>query len=390
MQLAAVHLLYPGATHTRYEHSLGVAHLANKFMTHLQAAQPELQIKEEHLQAVVLAGLCHDVGHGPWSHTFESFLHRYNPTTSHEDRSVEIMKLIISRHNIDIKPEIVEAAGKYIQGEVYEPYPKWLAQVIANKEDDIDLDKFDYLGRDTNRTLNIAHFEYERLIVNCRVIENKLAWKLSDMSTIDRMFYNRNDMFKRVYQHRVNQSLECMICDMLEAADEYLHLFDAADDIDKYISIDDRIMYQIENGEGGEEAQQIARRITSRNLYKCIAEFRMKPENNEGMTYSQAPESNLSDDIEAYDERIAGKLRVVKSKYRYGIKRDHPLLHIAFWKHGSNKIIQLSEAELSCIVPVHFVERAMRVYVTDNQYYSAAVRAVEAWKVDKHIVENQN
>ena len=130
--------------------------------------------------------------------------------------SVEILRFIVEKYKLDIAKEVIDAACKYICGEVYDNFPGWLSQVVSNSRTDIDIDKFDYLSRDNNRTLSTNRFEYDRLIVNCRVIDNQLAWKLSEIPTIECMFYTRNDMHIRVYKHRVVQSIGCMIRDVLE------------------------------------------------------------------------------------------------------------------------------------------------------------------------------
>jgi hypothetical protein len=70
---------FQGATHTRYEHSLGVAYLANMVISMIQKEQPELNITDREVRLVTVAGLCHDLGHGPFSHAFEVRSHRISP-----------------------------------------------------------------------------------------------------------------------------------------------------------------------------------------------------------------------------------------------------------------------------------------------------------------------
>ena len=76
-QLGGSVYVYPSANHTRKEHSIGVAHLAGVAATHLRACQPELCIDDEDILCVKLAGLVHDIGHGPFSHMFEEFIHKH-------------------------------------------------------------------------------------------------------------------------------------------------------------------------------------------------------------------------------------------------------------------------------------------------------------------------
>ena len=67
-QLGVTSLVFPGGTHTRFEHSLGVGHLANIMVRRFRALQPELEVEEHEARLVHVAGLCHDLGHGPFSH----------------------------------------------------------------------------------------------------------------------------------------------------------------------------------------------------------------------------------------------------------------------------------------------------------------------------------
>lgn len=78
-QLGVAYLVFPTASHNRFEHSIGVAHLAGRLATRLQAGQPELAITEQDVLCVQIAGLCHDLGHGPFSHQFEDLIKKVRP-----------------------------------------------------------------------------------------------------------------------------------------------------------------------------------------------------------------------------------------------------------------------------------------------------------------------
>ena len=380
-QLGNVQYVFPGANHSRFEHCLGCCHLASRFMEHLDSNQPELKITPEQKQIVIIAALCHDLGHGPYSHLFEQAIKPINPEWSHEEMSGTLLKYIVENYKIDIPQEIIEAACDAINGYEREGYPSWLFTIVANKENDVDIDKFDYLSRDLNRTLNISRFEYDRLIVNCRITEGRLSWKLSEIPTLERLFFNRNDMHNRVYKHRVVQSIDEMVLDMLIAAGEHLNYDEITSDPKEFCKYDDRILYLCELGNFGEEAQRLAKDIKLRNLYKCVGSLRIRPGNVQGETYSQQPASRLCEDITALSPNLPASIfRVVPMKFRYGINRGkHPLLGIPFWKPGVNHIINLSQDDISCIVPQYFAETAMRVFITDPTKVDEAKAAVAKW-----------
>lgn len=89
-QLGTTWLLYPGATHTRFEHSIGVAHLASQMVRHIALRQPELRISEADVLCVAIAGLCHDLGHGPFSHLFEHTVHHMEATKREHVKTQEL------------------------------------------------------------------------------------------------------------------------------------------------------------------------------------------------------------------------------------------------------------------------------------------------------------
>lgn len=380
-QLGTVCYVYPGANHTRFEHSLGCCHLAVIFMEHFQKIQPELKITKTQIQAVVLAALCHNLGHAPFSQVFDTFAKEINPGWYNKNMSCKLLKYIVKEHKINIPDNVVDAACSFILGEAHKDFPEWQSQLVNNKCD-IDVNKFDFLARDLIRTVNIGKFEYDRLIFHCRVIDGKLAWRISEVPTIERLFYNRNDMHMRVYQHRVSQSVGCMIRDIFQILDSKLHFEELMEEPSLFWKFDDRFLYRVERGDYGKDAQDLAHRITIRDIYKCVGELRVKPDNTEGERYSQQCPSSIEDDISMNGGFSADNLRVVSMRFRYGLSRDqHPLLSVPFWKPGNDKIIYLSTEEISCICPAHFQESAIRVFVTEKSQIEEAQKAFDKWKV---------
>jgi HD superfamily phosphohydrolase len=355
-------------------------------MEHLDRVQPELGVQGKWTQAVVIAALCHDLGHGPWSHCFEALAHLYQPEWDHEENGGRILRYIVSNYEVDIDKDVIDAACAFIQGRECPGFPKWLSRIVSNHDCDIDIDKFDYISRDMNRSICSCGFEYDRLIVNCRVVNDQLSWKISEIPTIERLFFNRNDMHERVYQHRVKQAFELMVVDMLFAAEEALNIGPALSDAVAFCQFDCRLQYVIERGDCGAEAQAIAKAMQCRKVYKLIGEIRVKPNNPEGEAYSQLPRDQILEDIAEAAEIPAERFRLKKMEFRYGLdKSTHPLLKIPFWKPRQEGIVTLTSDELSCIVPAYFRETGLRVFITDPSLVPVATAGFEKWKAKKGL-----
>ncbi|XP_048840193.1 deoxynucleoside triphosphate triphosphohydrolase SAMHD1-like [Brienomyrus brachyistius] len=102
-QLGGAYFVYPGASHNRFEHSIGVAHLAGRLVRALRKQQPELHISPRDELCVQIAGLCHDLGHGPFSHMFDgTFIPKMHPDSKwkHEKASVEMFKYMVKKNKL--------------------------------------------------------------------------------------------------------------------------------------------------------------------------------------------------------------------------------------------------------------------------------------------------
>ena len=176
--------MFSCAASKRFEHSIGVSHLSKKFVQQLRLNQPELDITDADVLCVEIAGLCHDLGHGPFSHLYDGkFLPAAGNTPEfvHEHASIGIFELLIAHNNLmphfkksGLNEEDVHFIKELILGDEDESpvgfqwkgrgEKTFLYDIVANKRNGIDVDKFDYFARDCH-VLNIQKsFDSTRLM----------------------------------------------------------------------------------------------------------------------------------------------------------------------------------------------------------------------------------
>lgn len=185
-QLGTVSLVYPSANHTRFEHSLGVYHLADRAIGHLGLRHD----RAEHVRA---AALLHDVGHGPFSHNLEGLLHRrtgkYHDDVEGIIRHGEIAT-ILDNHGVSASEicSLVRGEGK-------------LGQLVAGE---LDVDRMDYLVRDAHHTgVPYGTIDHGRLIRALRFVGDELVLDEGNVQTAESLLLARALMNPTVYSHHV-------------------------------------------------------------------------------------------------------------------------------------------------------------------------------------------
>ena len=265
-QLSGAHLIYPGAQHTRFEHSLGVMHIASMAG---QALAEKGVVSSDDIQNLRLASLLHDIGHGPFSHLFEEIFEEKRKI-SHEDLGRDIILKteigdIISKNGFDKKLITKLAFG--------DSKLQFMNEIISGV---LSADMMDYLLRDGYFTgAEHAKIDHHRLTHSLDVYKNKLALDKSSLVNFETMMISRYQMFKAVYFHKTVRAGEVMLLEAMDLAEGELGL--SSMNLDEYLQLsDDVILAKLlnlpEHNSKLKASKKIATDYLNRNLFKSVFE----------------------------------------------------------------------------------------------------------------------
>lgn len=202
-QMGLSHLVYPGANHTRFHHALGCLHLMKKSLDILKSKG--IKISEEEEEAVLVAILLHDIGHGPFSHALE---HSIVSDLSHEYLSLQFMDKLNQDFDGKLTLAITIFKGDY--------HKKFLCQLISSQ---LDIDRLDYLKRDSFYTgVAEGNINSERLINMLNVVDNELVVEEKGIYSIEKFLVARRLMYWQVYLHKTSLCAEQMLISVLRRA----------------------------------------------------------------------------------------------------------------------------------------------------------------------------
>ena len=206
-QLGLASVVYPGARHTRFQHSLGAFHLMSEAIQNLQ--QKGQFIFDSEAEAVQAAILMHDIGHGPFSHVLENTLIH---GISHEEISLMMMEEINRSVNGQLNLAISIFKGEY---------PKnFLHQLISSQ---LDMDRLDYLRRDSFYTgVTEGNIGSARIIKMLNVIDDSLVVEQKGIYSLENYLTTRRLMYWQVYLHRTCVAYEKVLVNMLKRAKELI------------------------------------------------------------------------------------------------------------------------------------------------------------------------
>jgi len=291
-QLGICYFVFSSASTSRFEHSIGVYHFTGLMLNVLRNQDPDkiyyiphygpTKLTPEFIEKVKIAGLLHDVGHGPFSHLFDELVEEKYPELHHEARSKIILEIVIKEKTKYTDIDILLMNNLIDPPEDCKNH--FLFLIVANSVGGPDADKFDYLVRDSLQVGEGRPFEAGRIINEIRLIDGKLAYPETVAHDIHKLFMTRHSLHKRVYGHETIKAIELMMKDILKLIDPIIEMTDSVRDIRKFRKLTDdslfRIfdLYDVNNLEDLEEhhrknykkAYEIYQRIISRDLYKIV------------------------------------------------------------------------------------------------------------------------
>ena len=283
-QLAMAFLVYPGTLHTRFDHSIGVMHIAGRICDRLKTT---LEEREQ----VRLAALLHDIGHGPFSHVSEHLLDKHVPKPA---EGGPVLEKIHEKITVDVVENDLEICGilsdeerefviEMIEGKTTRDFQR---DIISS---DLDADKMDYLLRDSYFAgVKYGTYDLEKIIESCRVDhrgnESYLAISSEGIHALEQLLLAKQHMIHQVYHHRVRSISDAMIIRGIELAIrernqdlEQLYRYDGTSQfVENYMEYHDERLIDILKRCPQEKARNIFERLYDRRLFKMIGELSLK------------------------------------------------------------------------------------------------------------------
>lgn len=343
-QLGTAQYTFHGAEHSRFQHSLGVYELTRKICDRFVRNYPEEWDDSERL-VTLSAALLHDIGHGPFSHTFEKIF-----KTDHEQFSIDIIldkKTEVNQILKRVSPDFPTQVASVIKGRYPNP------QVVQLISSQIDADRMDYLQRDAYFTgVTYGMFDLSRILRVIRPYKDGIAFQYQGMHAVEDYIVSRYQMYMQVYFHPVSRGMEVTLDRLLTRADD-LYVFNKLSpavpllepffenkaSVNDYLKLDDNILMSIISSwtdSNDFHLSQLAKMFLDRKPLKSI-EFNFNNERDQRIAL------HLQDLVsQAYynQDYYSMTNRSSDISYDYSLKEKAPISLI----YPNGEITDLSEA----------------------------------------------
>ena len=248
-QLGLISLIYPGANHTRFEHSVGTMNLGSKLAT-------ELGLDNDEIELIRISALLHDIGHGPFSHVSEGVL-----SVPHEELTKYVVTKTSMRDLLEEKFDVNEIVN-IVNGKGH------LGPIVSGE---LDVDRMDYLLRDSHNT-GVAYgvIDYERIISNLKLENESLILNIKGVQAAEGALVSRYFMYPSVYQHHTTRIVNSMFRRSLKKVidegiinENSIYQYDDTDIVSIFRNCDNKYV------------NEIMSRLDNRNLLKRVKTIRL-------------------------------------------------------------------------------------------------------------------
>ncbi|MFY3793006.1 HD domain-containing protein [Ureibacillus sp. MALMAid1270] len=276
-QLGTAYLVFHGAEHSRFNHSLGVYEIVRRIVDDVFRGRPEWDESER--LVVLCAALLHDLGHGPFSHAFEKVFQ-----TDHEYYTRQILlgntevNAVLRKVSADFPERVALVIEKNYTNNI----------VVSLISSQIDTDRMDYLQRDAYFTgVSYGHFDMERILRVIRPRQDQIVFKATGMHAIEDYIMSRYQMYLQIYFHPVSRSAEAILNHILKRAKKlyeegyqfkveptHFHsLFKNEENLEDYLALDENILlayFQFWMSEEDSILSDLSRRFINRDLFAHV------------------------------------------------------------------------------------------------------------------------
>lgn len=383
-QLGAAYYVYPSAVHKRSEHSLGVSHLAGIMA---QSLVEDLNIagdikiclpsgkeialhKDRFIELCKIAGLTHDIGHGPYSHLYDHHVKPHDEP-EHEERGIQILTEMASKYKLPISEDELTIIKTMIVPPDSEYKYLWYYQIVANKVCDIDVDKIDYIQRDCFHTGLGFGGEWARLLTMCKarpwrwldkkhlsallheyadpgsVCPRSIVWASKLQDEIFQLFAARYRLHKHVCTHHTVKAYEYLIVEILKKAREQVKDFTEL--------TDSVVTCRLHS-----DFREIQEKIARKEIPVLVGEKKTDKPIEKDCTYPR---------------RI---VELIVDKFQIGLSSSNgnPLLNVPY-EDRDGKVYYLGVEDLGLCMPLQHKETIIRMYTC---LPSRMEEAKEHWK----------
>jgi HD superfamily phosphohydrolase len=365
-QLSGAHLTYPAAQHTRFEHSLGVMHIASQAG---QALKEKEILKSDDIEILRLAGLLHDIGHGPFSHLFEEIIQQKK--ISHEDFGKNLILKseigdTLSKNGYD-KRSITKVAfgdSKY----------QYLNEIVSGA---LSADMMDYLLRDGYFTgAEHAKIDHKRLTQSLDVHKKKLALERSALYSFESMMHSRYQMFKAVYFHKTVRAAEVMLLETLRLSDDEFGF--TSFNMNEFVKLTDEYVLSIilsSKSSKLKRAKKFAEDYQNRKLLKCVYERILTSKMLLEKTKTNEIRSSLSKKSKVDENEIFVDSSVTPSIPLAPSKKESKQIILITNENGKHQAQELPISKIPVVSAISGFMNILRVYTPQKNRKKVEIAA---------------